>query len=157
MSYINAAPREIDGDLSTLGSRSNSNETDNFQYTFDKYYFFETASKQTWEEASRQCSDIDMGLAAIETEEENSDLAQLTEQQVGFQTTSFWTSGKRTHGQWLWTRINSPLTYTNWNSGEPRKKKDCLEAVYENNNNKLTWSAQDCDLEKLFICEKYGN
>ncbi|KAG5875015.1 hypothetical protein JTB14_033030 [Gonioctena quinquepunctata] len=144
-------------DFSTSGSRSNSNETDNVQYSFGKYYFFQTVSKQTWEVADRLCRNMDMGLAAIETEEENTGLARMTGRQVGFQTTSVWTSGKRTHDQWLWTRINRRLTYTNWNSGEPGEHRDCLEAVYENNNDKLTWNARDCDVQKLFICEKYGS
>ncbi|KAG5863079.1 C-type lectin fold, partial [Gonioctena quinquepunctata] len=57
-------------------ARSNLNETDNFQYTFDKYYFFQTVSKQTWEGANQFCRVMDMGLAAIETEEENTQLAR---------------------------------------------------------------------------------
>ncbi len=54
-----------------------------------------------------------------------------------------------TEGQWKLSD-NSPLSYTNWNSGEPNDEgnEDCAGIKTDG-----TWNDIECDSTKAVVCE----
>lgn len=76
----------------------------------------------------------------------------------------FWTSGtdQGEEGNFFWLSTGRPVTYTNWNAGEPNnfvyengEEEHCLE-LWNRDGKGLKWNDTPCSFETYFICEVLG-
>ena len=57
------------------------------------------------------------------------------------------------NNKWQWVSDRSPLTFTNWASGEPNNRKEaCAEICMASSGGK--WNDLLCSVRKQYICEK---
>jgi len=80
---------------------------------------------------------------------------------IGFGHEHFWTSGtdQAEEGKFFWMATGKPLTYENWNIGEPNnyeyeggEREHCLE-LWNRDGKGLKWNDTPCSFETFFICE----
>lgn len=73
----------------------------------------------------------------------------------------FWTSGTdlAEEGTFFWMATGRPITFTNWNAGEPNnfryengEEENCLE-LWNRDGKGLKWNDTPCSFETYFICE----
>ncbi|XP_042861342.1 C-type lectin 37Da-like [Penaeus japonicus] len=79
-----------------------------------------TFIKANWYKASQYCRFHGMHLASIESARENGRLESYI-QEVGLGHEHFWTSGtdQGEEGRFFWMSNGRPITFDNWNAGEP--------------------------------------
>ena len=74
-------------------------------------------------------------------------------------TEAFWLGARDVaeEGVWRWTRDNSLLSYTNWNSGEPNNapdvdtlEEDCLALLAD----RSVWNDLPCSGDHKLICQR---
>lgn len=80
---------------------------------------------------------------------------------TGFGHEHFWTSGtdQGEEGHFFWMSTGRPLTFTNWNAGEPNnfryengEEEHCLE-LWNRDGKGLKWNDTPCSFETYFVCE----
>merc|ERR1712150_236861 len=100
-----------------------------------KQYYLGIFFKSNWYKAEQYCRFHGMHLASINTAEEQRDLQDHI-QAYGMGHEHFWTSGtdQGEEGKFFWMGTGKPITYTNWNAGEPNnfqyedgEQEHCLE------------------------------
>lgn len=73
----------------------------------------------------------------------------------------FWTSGtdQAEEGTFFWMSTGRPVTFTNWNTGEPNnfryengEEEHCLE-LWNRDGKGLKWNDSPCSFETFFVCE----
>lgn len=73
----------------------------------------------------------------------------------------FWTSGTdlAEEGNFFWMANGRPITFTNWNAGEPNnfryengEEENCLE-LWNRDGKGLKWNDTPCSFETYFVCE----
>jgi hypothetical protein len=73
----------------------------------------------------------------------------------------FWTSGTdlADEGHFFWMSTGRPITFTNWNAGEPNnfqyengEEENCLE-LWNRDGKGLKWNDSPCSFETYFVCE----
>lgn len=81
--------------------------------------------------------------------------------QSGYGNEHFWTSGTdlADEGNFFWMANGKPITFTNWNAGEPNnfryensEEENCLE-LWNRDGKGLKWNDSPCSFETYFICE----
>lgn len=103
---------------------------------------------RTWLEASVDCEMRGGHLVTIATEEENNFVASLvSEAQIGEALIGF--TDQETEGEWHWI-TNEPVTYTNWDSGEPA---DAGQEDYAGIRNDGGWPDLQVYEERPYVCE----
>lgn len=79
----------------------------------------------------------------------------------GFGFEHFWTSGTdlAEEGSFFWMSTGRPISFTNWNAGEPNnfkyengEEEHCLE-LWNRDGKGLKWNDSPCSFETFFICE----
>lgn len=85
-----------------------------------KYYHPFFASQANWYRASQYCRYHGMHLASIASQEENDRLEKHIKD-FGLGHEHFWTSGtdQAEEGTFFWMANGRPITFENWNVGEP--------------------------------------
>lgn len=80
---------------------------------------------------------------------------------AGLAAEHFWTSGTdlAEEGSFFWISNGRPLSFTNWNAGEPNnfryengEEEHCLE-LWNRDGKGLKWNDTPCSFETYFICE----
>lgn len=80
---------------------------------------------------------------------------------VGFGNDHFWTSGTdlADEGNFFWMANGRPITFTNWNAGEPNnfryengEEENCME-LWNRDGKGLKWNDSPCSFETYFVCE----
>lgn len=80
---------------------------------------------------------------------------------LGFGNEHFWTSGTdlAEEGNFFWMATGKPITFTNWNAGEPNnfryengEEENCLE-LWNRDGKGLKWNDSPCSFETYFVCE----
>ncbi|XP_053651865.1 pulmonary surfactant-associated protein D isoform X1 [Cherax quadricarinatus] len=126
----------------------------------DKQYYLGIFFKANWYKAAQYCRFHGMHLAGVETERQNRFLEQHI-QDAGLGHEHFWTSGtdQGEEGRFFWMSNGQPITYTNWNAGEPNnfqyengEMEHCLE-LWNRDGKGLKWNDSPCSFETFFICE----
>jgi len=58
-------------------------------------------------------------------------------------------------GQWIWNEDFTPMTYTNWNKGEPRggTRENCV-ALFGQNKYNGKWLDISCVASLQYLCKK---
>lgn len=73
----------------------------------------------------------------------------------------FWISGTdlADEGHFFWMANGRPITFTNWNAGEPNnfryengEEENCLE-LWNRDGKGLKWNDSPCSFETYFVCE----
>jgi len=116
-------------------------------------YYAYCPVNQPWAAANAMCDEGGYdGLASVLDDGANTFIGALSDgggSWLGLSDTA-------TEGSWVWVD-GSPLTYTNWNSGEPNgatDSEDCLEFIGPNHVNYLLWNDAPCDLVRNTMCSK---
>lgn len=80
---------------------------------------------------------------------------------TGFGNDHFWTSGTdlAEEGSYFWMATGRPITFTNWNAGEPNnfryengEEENCLE-LWNRDGKGMKWNDTPCSFETYFVCE----
>jgi len=125
-----------------------------------KRYYIGHFFKANWYKSQQYCRFHGMHLASIESKEENAVLEKHVNE-IGLGTDHFWTSGtdQGEEGTFVWFSTGKPITFTNWNAGEPNnfkyengEEEHCLE-LWNRDAKGLKWNDTPCSFETFFICE----
>ncbi|XP_050675237.1 low affinity immunoglobulin epsilon Fc receptor-like isoform X2 [Leptidea sinapis] len=126
----------------------------------EKRYYLGIFFKANWFKAQQYCRFHGMHLASISSQEENDRLEKYV-RESGFGREHFWTSGTdlAEEGSFFWMANGRPLTFVNWNAGEPNnfryengEEENCLE-LWNRDDKGLKWNDSPCSFETYFICE----
>ncbi|XP_017476803.1 PREDICTED: uncharacterized protein LOC108366839 [Rhagoletis zephyria] len=130
----------------------------------EKRYYLGIFFKANWFKASQYCRYHGMHLASIASQEENDRLEKHI-RDFGFGHEHFWTSGTdlADEGIFFWMANGRPITFTNWNAGEPNnfryengEEENCLE-LWNRDGKGLKWNDSPCSFETYFVCEVQAN
>jgi len=125
-----------------------------------KQYYLGIFFKANWYKAEQYCRFHGMHLASINTEEEQRNLEEHI-QSFGMGHEHFWTSGtdQAEEGKFFWMSTGKPMTYENWNAGEPNnfqyengEQEHCLE-LWNRDGKGMRWNDTPCSFETFFVCE----
>jgi len=126
----------------------------------NKKYYLGIFFKANWYKAEQYCRFHGMHLASINKEVEQKDLEEHIES-FGMGHEHFWTSGtdQAEEGKFFWMSTGKPVTYENWNAGEPNnfryengEEEHCLE-LWNRDGKGLRWNDTPCSFETFFVCE----
>jgi len=126
----------------------------------NKNYYIGIFFKANWYRAEQYCRFHGMHLASINSRSEQADLESLL-QSYGMGHQHFWTSGtdQAEEGKFFWMSTGRPITYENWNAGEPNnfqydngEQEHCLE-LWNRDGKGMRWNDTPCSFETFFVCE----
>ncbi|KAJ8713626.1 hypothetical protein PYW07_013996 [Mythimna separata] len=126
----------------------------------EKKYYLGIFFKANWFKAQQYCRFHGMHLASISSQQENDKLETYVKDS-GYGREHFWTSGTdlAEEGSFFWMANGRPLTFVNWNAGEPNnfryengEEENCLE-LWNRDDKGLKWNDSPCSFETFFICE----
>lgn len=126
----------------------------------EKRYYLGIFFKANWFRAAQYCRFHGMHLASISSQEENDRLEKHI-RDYGLGNEHFWTSGTdlADEGNFFWMANGRPITFTNWNAGEPNnfryengEEENCLE-LWNRDGKGLKWNDTPCSFETYFVCE----
>ncbi|XP_074025521.1 brevican core protein triforce [Leptinotarsa decemlineata] len=126
----------------------------------EKRYYLGIFFKANYYRATQYCRFHGMHLASITSQEENDKLEKYIKD-FGYGNEHFWTSGTdiAEEGNFFWMSTGRPITYTNWNAGEPNnfeyengEQENCLE-LWNRDGKGLKWNDSPCSFETYFVCE----
>jgi len=126
----------------------------------DKRYYLGIFFRANWFRASQYCRYHGMHLASITSQEENDRLEKHIKD-YGLGNEHFWTSGTdlADEGNFFWMATGRPITFTNWNAGEPNnfryengEEENCME-LWNRDGKGLKWNDSPCSFETYFVCE----
>lgn len=126
----------------------------------DKRYYLGIFFKANYFRATQFCRFHGMHLASISSQDENDKLEKYIKD-FGLGHEHFWTSGTdlADEGKFFWMSTGRPLTFTNWNAGEPNnfvyengEEENCLE-LWNRDGKGLKWNDSPCSFETFFVCE----
>jgi len=126
----------------------------------EKKYYLGIFFKANWYKAEQYCRFHGMHLASINSAEEQRELEDHI-QSFGMGHEHFWTSGtdQAEEGKFFWMSTGKPVTYENWNAGEPNnfqyengEQEHCLE-LWNRDGKGLRWNDTPCSFETFFVCE----
>ncbi|CAD7083037.1 unnamed protein product, partial [Hermetia illucens] len=126
----------------------------------EKRYYLGIFFKANWFKAAQYCRFHGMHLASISSQEENDRLEKHI-RDFGLGHEHFWISGTdlADEGHFFWMANGRPITFTNWNAGEPNnfryengEEENCLE-LWNRDGKGLKWNDSPCSFETYFVCE----
>lgn len=112
-----------------------------------KKYYLGIFFKANWYKAEQYCRFHGMHLASINSGDEQKNLEEHI-QSFGMGHEHFWTSGtdQAEEGKFFWMSTGKPMTYENWNAGEPNnfqyengEQEHCLE-LWNRDGKGLRWN-----------------
>jgi len=153
-------PRQAVQQVPTFTVNSGEPYTMPLQKLGGKEYYIGIFFKANWYKAEQFCRFHNMHLASINSEQEQ---RELEEHITGFGMGNehFWSSGtdQGEEGKFVWMSTGKPLTFENWNSGEPNnfqyengETENCLE-LWNRDGKGLRWNDTPCSFESYFVCE----
>ncbi|KAI5719275.1 hypothetical protein M8J76_007740 [Diaphorina citri] len=126
----------------------------------EKRYYLNIFFKANWYRASQYCRYHGMHLASIASQDENDKLEKHI-RDFGLGHEHFWISGtdQAEEGTFFWMATGKPITFTNWNAGEPNnfryengEEEHCLE-LWNRDGKGMKWNDSPCSFETYFVCE----
>ena len=105
---------------------------------------------RTWDDAEKACKAAGKQLATVRSAAQS---ALLLTAAAG---NSVWIGGTdaASEGTWVWSPSNTPLSYTNWYSGQPDNHlggEDCLEFNWDGGGK---WNDASCTETRQYVCER---
>ncbi|KAF4518060.1 hypothetical protein B566_EDAN009603 [Ephemera danica] len=129
-----------------------SDQQRGFETINGRVYYF-SAARGLHPEVMVACNDLDMELAAFETESEFLDVSNYIRDTLLTETIQYWTSGLRVGYAWMWTSTNRRFDYNvTWAPNEPTEEGATLQACVKLQNGQL--SDESCGISANFICEQ---
>jgi len=125
-----------------------------------KQYYLGIFFKANWFKAEQYCRMHGMYLASVNSQLEQKNLEEHITS-FGMGNEHFWSSGtdQAEEGKFFWMSTGKPLTYENWNAGEPNNFKyengegeNCVE-LWDRDGKGLKWNDTPCSFESYFVCE----
>ncbi|KAL9980404.1 hypothetical protein ACROYT_G008992 [Oculina patagonica] len=119
----------------------------NWIYMEGSCYHFSSGASLNWTAAKSACEDLGSNLVVINSQAEQQAIAAKVSQRT-------WIGlyrNPKNKSLWLWVD-GSPVTYTNWNRGEPNdhpNSEKCAE-MYPSGK----WNDKKCYAKFSFVCEK---
>ncbi|XP_063431478.1 perlucin-like [Mytilus trossulus] len=114
--------------------------------------------RATWAESTVYCHMFGSELTSIETELENRFVIGMLQNMKGsFNPVKFWLGGSdmAEEGSWVWAKSGQPLTYTNWQHGNPDNGNDGDEHCMDlREDHHWQWGDNNCDEHFYFVCER---
>ena len=106
----------------------------------------------SWSDANAACQAAGLQLASVHSASEND--ALLTEAAGN----RVWIGGTDTasEGTWKWSSTGTPLSYTNWYSGQPDNSKGDQHCLTFNHGNPGEWDDEQCSREYRYVCQRRG-
>ena len=109
----------------------------------------------SWDDANAACLAKGLQLASVHSEAENDLLVTAA---AGNQV---WIGGTDAYseGTWAWSPSNTPVSYTNWNTGQPDNDKGnehCLQIYNDQAYNSDAigkWNDQNCNHKQKYVCQ----
>jgi len=144
----------------SIGLSSNEPFSMPLQRLQGKEYYIGIFFKANWYKAEQYCRFHGMHLASINSAEEQRNLEDHITS-FGMGNEHFWSSGtdQGEEGKFVWMSSGKPLTYENWNAGEPNnfqyengETENCLE-LWNRDGKGLRWNDTPCSFESYFLCE----
>ncbi|XP_073828635.1 lectin subunit alpha-like [Musca autumnalis] len=125
-------------------------------------YLIETAASNNWLQAMGQCSRRGLQLVVINNEIKNNALVDLIKSNFGT-LHDFWighhdefNTKNDTDRSWYSVATGEPITYSNWNSGEPNNYNGPEHCTELKSNTNYKWNDEPCDAISVgFICEEH--
>ena len=120
-------------------------------------YLFCFDIQRSWADARRYCAMFGYDLVTVEDSAEN-DWLNSQERSLDSNNVLWWYGGtdRAMEGTWVWAPTMTPISYFDWDGGEPNGGTDenCL-----NNENRGSpeWNSADCDESYRFVCEAQGS
>ncbi|XP_038202362.1 CD209 antigen-like protein E [Arvicola amphibius] len=116
-----------------------------WKFFHGKCYFF-SKSQRTWNDSATACQEVEAQLVIIDNDEEQTFLSVISENEV-----SVWLglSYVKEEGIWKWVD-HSPMDdrFKKYQRGNQSETEVCAEVT------EGLWTADRCDLNKFWICEK---
>ena len=121
----------------------------------DKFILITTT--KTWSNAKSYCSsNFGTGLATITSEEDNTEIYDLTVAADLKEQAWLGGSDSDTEGTWVWDdgTGNIDNLYSNWAPGEPNNSggQDCMKMYLIETDNPGKWDDTDCSKTHRFVC-----
>jgi len=108
----------------------------------------------SWSDANAACLAAGLQLASVHSAAQN---ALLLTAAAG---NAVWIGGTDAASEhtWVWSPSNTPLSYTNWYSGEPNNAyggEDCLEFNYRGSDMEASgkWNDWGCFGKRKYVCQ----
>jgi len=109
----------------------------------------------SWSDANAACLAAGLQLASVHSAAQN---ALLLTAAAG---NAVWIGGTDAASEhtWVWSPSNTPLSYTNWYSGEPNNAysggEDCLEFNYRGSDIAASgkWNDWGCSGKRKYVCQ----
>ncbi|XP_060097023.1 mannose-binding protein-like [Heteronotia binoei] len=111
--------------------------------------FFSTRHHDTFNNGRALCAKAEAAMAGPKNAAENAALHELTKRDSKYAFLAI--TDTQTEGKFVYAN-GAPLSYTNWNEGEPNdgnRAEDCATILAENGR----WNDLNCDHKSLIICE----
>ncbi|XP_062587632.1 low affinity immunoglobulin epsilon Fc receptor-like [Saccostrea cucullata] len=148
---------KLKNNMSTLNKDIPQNSCPPDWSSFGSSCYIVIKQKKSWDDAAIKCLRYGAKLVEIETKEENDFLKQTLINTNDI----YWTGGidDVTEGQFVWASTGSPLSFKDWNTGEPndyRKNEDCVD-FSKGFNRRGHWNDNRCHSTFYFVCEKTWN
>ena len=104
----------------------------------------------SWHDASAACLAKGLQLASVQSAAENDLLVTAS---AG---NEVWIGGTDafSEGTWVWSPSNTPLSYTNWHSGNPDNRDGHQDCLMLNYGNPGEWDDRICTGERKYVCER---
>ena len=104
----------------------------------------------SWADASADCQAAGLQLATVQSAAQNALLLATAADNM------VWIGGTdaASEGTWVWSPSNTPLSYSNWATGEPNNfagGQDCLTGNY---NDAGEWDDQTCHGKVKYVCQQ---
>ncbi|XP_063437269.1 perlucin-like protein isoform X1 [Mytilus trossulus] len=150
LEYIEQTVKDLEVDLQDKASSCKSEWE---QFNDHCYYFSE--DQRSWFEAERYCRSHKAFLAYIRDVTENNwiqfNLSNMNNTDI------YWIGATDSEtGIWIWSYDYVPLTYSNWNAGEPNNHRDQGEnCCHMLDNGK--WNDIMCSRKARFVCKRPMN
>ena len=102
----------------------------------------------SWGDANAACLAAGLQLATVQSAAQN---AALITAAAG---NRVWIGGTdaASEGAWVWSASNTPLSYINWDAGEPNnygRGEDCMQVI-ENGK----WNDRKCGNSLKYVCQQ---
>eukprot|EP00964_Phaeocystis_antarctica_P073571 scaffold45150_cov70-Phaeocystis_antarctica.AAC.1 len=120
------------------------------KYVCEPPYYTLISDALSWGDADAACLAANMQLASVQSAAQNALLLTIA---AGNQV---WIGGTdaASEGAWVWSPSNTPLSYTNWATGEPNNSggEDCVAVVGIYYGGK--WNDDRCSKKKKYVCQQ---
>eukprot|EP00964_Phaeocystis_antarctica_P023001 scaffold12837_cov66-Phaeocystis_antarctica.AAC.4 len=120
---------------------------DRYKILDDPPYYALTSEALSWGHANAACLAAGLQLATVRSAAQNAQLRAV----AGGNTVWIGGTDAASEGAWVWSPSNTPLSYTNWNAGEPNDHGSGEDCVVAYGSGK--WNDARCTNKYKYVCQ----